>query len=382
MSINLIAFPLYAARADRSVLDSSYDLPSYFCWRNINGTDFTTPVKNMYPAPTCEAYALCSALETLVQYKVGYNFGCDLSEMHLFYYAGGDIDWGVNLTDAANYLVEYGIPDEGCFPDPHRDYTEEHPNRMMPGWRKRPQSIRPRSIPGWENRTVKITEWGWVDPDIVSIKRALIEHGPLVICILLRPDYCNYRGGIYKPRGEYIIGGHVITMMGYDDSQRCWICKENIGTDWGENGWIRVSYDAHSSKHPFFWPMYGGTGILYIDGVYGNLMPDVPRVKIDKPKIYTSYFFDFEIPKIRKKMPWEMDVVSKIIGTTEVIVNATNTDRVEFYLDKDLKFVDEEPPFEWRLKAPFGPHTIEVIAYKGQNISKDIRDVFVYNLFN
>ena len=34
------------------------DLPDYFSWRDINGTDYTTSVKDQSPAPSCEAYAL------------------------------------------------------------------------------------------------------------------------------------------------------------------------------------------------------------------------------------------------------------------------------------------------------------------------------------
>ena len=60
------------------------ELPPIFSWRNIEGIDYTTSVKNQRPAPTCEAYALVASIETLVQYQVGFPFECDLSELHLF----------------------------------------------------------------------------------------------------------------------------------------------------------------------------------------------------------------------------------------------------------------------------------------------------------
>ena len=55
------------------------DLPTYFSWRDINNTDYTTPIKNQAPAPTCESYALCASLETLMQYQTGELFNPDLS---------------------------------------------------------------------------------------------------------------------------------------------------------------------------------------------------------------------------------------------------------------------------------------------------------------
>jgi C1A family cysteine protease len=69
----------------------STDLPVSFDWRDVNGIDYVTPVKNQAPAPTCEAYGLVAALETMVQYKAGYPFGCDLSEAHLFLALLGEI---------------------------------------------------------------------------------------------------------------------------------------------------------------------------------------------------------------------------------------------------------------------------------------------------
>ena len=102
----------------------------------------------------------------------------DLSETHLYFYAGGTYETGyVNIIDAANYLIEHGVPDEGCYPDPKRpfDYPFE-------------------SVEDWKNRTVKIQEWGWVDHDINSIKNALIQYGPLAICTYFWRDfyYCLF----------------------------------------------------------------------------------------------------------------------------------------------------------------------------------------------
>lgn len=208
-----INIPAIVAEVDSHVQID--DLPSSFSWCNINGTDFTTPIKNQEPAPTCEAYAFVAALETLVQYKVGYPFNCDLSEAHLFFYSGGTCNWGVNVQDAADYLVEYGVPDEGCFPDPQR-----------------PEDTPFESLPGWENRTVKIREWGWVENNVESIKRALIEHGPLIICIIVRQDFRYYRKGIYTPsKWSTIKGGHVITIVGYDDNQNYWLIRNSWGRD-------------------------------------------------------------------------------------------------------------------------------------------------------
>jgi len=68
---------LAIAETENNIKNSS--LPPVFSWRNIDGVDYTTSVKDQRPAPTCEAYALVAALETLVQSQIGYPFDCDLS---------------------------------------------------------------------------------------------------------------------------------------------------------------------------------------------------------------------------------------------------------------------------------------------------------------
>ncbi|KYK23068.1 hypothetical protein AYK25_06815 [Thermoplasmatales archaeon SM1-50] len=332
-------------------------LPPTFSWRDINGIDYTTPIKDQSPAPTCEAYALCAALETKMQYQIQERYNPDLSDNHLYYYAGGTIEKGyVNLVDAANYLIQHGVPDEGCFPEPHRpmDYLFE-------------------SLPGWENRTVKITEWGWVNHSVNAMKQALIEHGPLVICIHFWRDFFYYLGGVYKHHLGRPVAGHVVTIVGYDDSKNCWIVKNSWGTKWGEKGWFRMAYDADMIAD---W--YGeGTGVMYVEGVYGNPKPDAPKVYITTPFYYHTYIYGIGIPTLLKKLPIQ-NAAARIIGPLTVQVTAENTNSVEFFIDDVSKHVDTEAPFCWGLRETRGLHTLTVKATNTHNISSlDILDFYV-----
>ncbi len=317
-------------------------LPPKFSWRDVDGIDYTTPVKDQEPCPSCEAYALVAAVETLIQYEVGHPFGCDLSEMHLFFCSGGTCKWGVDVKDAAQYLVEYGTPDEGCCPDMHRTY--DMPCNF--------------TLPGWESRAVKIKEWGWVENNEESIKEALIKHGPLVACISVYEDFMHYHGGIYRHRWGKRVGGHLITIVGYDDEQQCWICKNSWGTGWGEEGWFRVAYDSDVLMKR----CYGGTGVLYVDGVYGNFMPDVPRVYIDEPRRYHTYIFNMEFPSLFD-MAFFHDGTPLIIGGLDIELSTNNTERVEFYLDGKLMHEDDSSPYTWHAAASYGLHEIRVMAY-------------------
>ena len=123
-------------------------------------------------------------------------------------------------------------------------------------------------------------EFRWqVENDEEEIKRALIEYGPLVICFPVYQDFMYYKRGVYRHRWGPRVGGHLVALVGYDDSKQCWIVKNSWGTEWGNHGWFKMGYDPDM----FIDGCYGGTGILYVDGVYGNFMPDVPEIYIEKP---------------------------------------------------------------------------------------------------
>jgi hypothetical protein len=339
---------------------STYEIsnvPSSFSWRNINGTDYTTPIKDQAPAPTCEAFAICAVLETKMQYQLKGVYNPDLSENHLYFNAGGTIAKGyVSIVDAAHYLMKYGVPDEGCYPDPHRPYDYTF-----------------KSLPGWENRTVKITEWGWVDHNITSIKQALIDHGPLIICISVWEDFNWYTKGVYYHRWGPRVGGHVVALVGYDDSQQCWIVKNSWGTKWGEDGWFRMAYDANLISE---W--YGpGTGIMYMDGLYGNLKPDAPKVHFETPIYYHTYFFGGEISTVLKNLPLQK-AAARIVGPLIIQVTVENANSIEFFIDDVSKYVDTDAPFSWNLEVTRGLHTLTVKATNDDNISSlDIQDIYV-----
>ena len=225
--------------------------PSYFSWKDVNGTDYTTPIRDLRPIPTCEAMALCASMETMIQYKIGYPFDCDLSEAHLFFCSGGTHEWGTYMEDAANYLVDYGVPDEACWPYP----KEKHDCPCD------------TTSPDWQNRTVKITNWHYLPENRDAIKTALINYGPVVAYFDVFEDFMYYFGGIYKHRWGAPSGGHWIAIIGYNDNQGCWICENSYGVQWGEEGYFRIKYgECNIEKHAIYLEdVYGNFPIKYVD---------------------------------------------------------------------------------------------------------------------
>ena len=215
----ILAIPAYGLKnqenSETFEFEKLIDLPSKFSWRNIEGVDFTTPIRNQAPFPSCETFAIVAAIETMVQYKIGYPFGCDLSEAHLYFFSGGNTDWGSYPENDTQFLKDYGVPDEACWPYPKENY--QYPLNT--------------TSPDWKNRTVKISDWYYLPEDPNAIKTALVTNGPVPTYFQIFRDFIYHKKGIYRHRWGEVFGIHYITIVGYNDNPGYWICKNS----WGKN---------------------------------------------------------------------------------------------------------------------------------------------------
>ncbi len=198
------------------------DIPETFDWRNVNGIDYTTPIKNQGSCGSCVAFAFVGALESIIQINSNNIFNCDLSEAHLFFCTGGACDFGTFPWDALEYLQNYGVTDESCFP--YKDID---------------MSCRAKCS-DWEKRVVKVNHSGFVSHE--EIKEALINYGPLFTSFNVFQDFFHYESGIYEPVWGAPLGSHCVSIIGYNDTGGYWICKNSWGTEWGENGYFKIKY--------------------------------------------------------------------------------------------------------------------------------------------
>lgn len=92
----------------------------------------------------------------------------------------------------------------------------------------------------------KASDWGYIgaedrEPTLTEMKTALYNYGPLVVTISSTPSWRAYTGGIYNACDGYDIN-HIVTLVGWDDTSRTWIIKNSHGTQWGEQGYMRMKY--------------------------------------------------------------------------------------------------------------------------------------------
>lgn len=110
-----------------------------------------------------------------------------------------------------------------------------------------------------------VTDIWWVDPDITSIKQALVDYGALYVSMYWLGDAYNASDYTYYYTGEGDGSdggeGHAVTLVGWDDNkvtdasqEGAWIIKNSWGDTWGESGYFYISYydaEAFSSVGVF-----------------------------------------------------------------------------------------------------------------------------------
>ena len=208
-------------------------------WRNKDGYNWVTPIKNQGSCGSCWAFSVNGTAES--EFLIGLNkpslrTGMDLSEQHQVSCdnttnMGCDGGW----TDlASNFLRDTGNPDESCFP-----YTSGSTGTEPPCSDR---------CADWASRVKKICSWNWINSgenvDTANLK-AGIQDAPLSVCMRVCNDFSSYSGGVYVNTCTWSWeweGWHAIILVGYNDSGEYWIMKNSWNTWWGDAGYAYMHY--------------------------------------------------------------------------------------------------------------------------------------------
>lgn len=222
---------------DRSLALESWD------WRNVKGVNWLGPVMNQGNCGSCVAFAAVATLEATLRINSTLPWlAPSFSPQQLFNCGGGACGFGWRPGNAASFLKKKGVVDQACSPYESGSTGED-------------VSCRQIKCENIEERTYKIADsstpssWGG---SASKVKEAL-KKGPLVTTLTVYEDFLVYSSGIYKSVSKKSVGGHAVSLVGFNDLERYWLVRNSWGTDWGEQGFIRVSYDDKSGIADSTW---------------------------------------------------------------------------------------------------------------------------------
>lgn len=217
--------PLYPEYEKMIKIEVKPSAPMQLDWRNNNGADWLTSVKNQGSCGSCWAFSVIGTVESV--YKIerkNSSLQPNLSEQDLVSCSGAGSCKGGYPSRAANFIKNEGVVAEDCFP-----YTAKD----VPCTR----------CSNWQFKLAKIRDWWWVTTSTAD-KNAIInaiQDGPLSFYMEVYSDFYHYTGGIYEPTPSATKeGGHAVVLAGYNSNENYWICKNSWGENWGEKGYFKI----------------------------------------------------------------------------------------------------------------------------------------------
>ena len=206
---------------------ASVGAPAAFDLRNVGGRNYVTSVKDQGDCGSCVAFGSAASVESTASYeRRDSSLVLDLSEAQLFYCwgkaEGRNCSNGWWPERALINIRDKGLTFEDYFP-----YTAGDQNCNVNA--------------DWPNRNAKISSMQQLTTT-AAMKDWISTHGAIAACFIVYRDFYAYTSGIYQHVSGDEVGGHCVSIIGYDDGGGFWICKNSWGTGWGESGYFCIAY--------------------------------------------------------------------------------------------------------------------------------------------
>ncbi len=266
------AIPHEGPTVTRSEAAAPALLPPTFDWRtNPNdGKNYVTPVRNQGLCGSCWAFASTGALES--QVLINNNMGSSTLSPSAYPAKNFSEQMALDYTDIIDKLPSGSDGCEGgtaenvaqlfqvaglglATYDPYAGQGETPPEGGS-DWAGVPKVLPTQAykitgwtqVAGWEQVGTGLPcqagmSCQYVAPTVTALKTAL-TNGPIAVAMAVYSDfYYHYQSGVYsQTSGTTWIGDHLVEVVGWDDTNQCFIVKNSWGPSWGENGFFRIAY--------------------------------------------------------------------------------------------------------------------------------------------
>ncbi len=115
-----------------------------------------------------------------------------------------------------------------------------------------------------------------VNPTDAQIKQAIYDYGPVWAGVDAGNNFQAYTGGVMNATDGTSID-HAIVLVGWDDTQSCWILRNSWGTSWGiDNGYMMIGYGVSGVGN-------SATYFEYKSGIINHNVPPVADFAVNTP---------------------------------------------------------------------------------------------------
>ena len=226
--------------------------PDEFNWKNHQGRDWTTPVKDQGKIGSCWACSAVAALESVINIGEGNaELDLDLSEQYILSClpSAGSAMTGGSAYMAYKYIMDTspegnyynGIIPETCFPYQAREGV--------------PCSDK---CSDWVDHLIPINNYGFWFPDGSPedrdrIKNQIMEKGPVVTSMFVTKIFQLWCKIFHKPTNVFESfkktsgSNHAVILVGWKDDSKVknggyWIVENTWGEDRGYDGFFNIAY--------------------------------------------------------------------------------------------------------------------------------------------
>jgi hypothetical protein len=232
------------------------DLPPSFDWRNYNGQNLCTPIRNQDGCGSCWAFATVGPLECNI--KIVDGVSVDLSEQWLV--SCNRSGWGCG---------------GGWWAHNYHGWTPDHcggSGAVLESVFPYVASDAPCNCP--YEHAYHIASWHYIGngssiPGIANMKQAIMEHGPITVGVYVDSAFAGYGGGIFNACVNGTIN-HGVVLVGWNDADGgYWIMRNSWGGGWGEDGYMRILYNCSEIGYAACYVYYPGAHGLEVTPATG-----------------------------------------------------------------------------------------------------------------
>jgi len=218
-------------------------LPTSFDWRDYNGQNYVSPVRDQASCGSCYAFSATAMVECRLKVLTNNSLDVVLSPQDVVScseYAQG-CEGGFPYLIAGKYAQDFGMIEEECNAylglDGPCTTTNTCIRRYVSAY---------NYIGGF---------YGGCNEELM--KEALVSDGPLSVSFEVYDDFDYYTGGVYhhvelpaegltgnEDFNPFEITNHAVLLVGYGTDattgENYWSIKNSWGASWGENGYFRI----------------------------------------------------------------------------------------------------------------------------------------------